>query len=512
MREVLGGLPEPWRVLHSVSWQSQRNGRQGDGEADFVLLHPDHGALVVEVKGGLVCVDEGTWFSTDRHGERHLLKSPYDQAVASKHALHRLLRDTLRSADVPVGHAVALPDVEAYGLGPTANAAITWDRSSTLDIVGAVEATVAHWSMHAALRRADLDSICSMLLPTTMLRPLLRDEIAAVDDALARLTDEQVQILEGLRRNRRAVVYGGAGTGKSVLAVHRAVRLAEQGFRVLLTCFNQPLAQVLATQASAAPSVRVSTFHQLCVSESRAAGMAHRGDGAEWWNEILPSQLSVAAGRNGTSFDAIVVDEGQDFAPDWWLSLQLLLPNPDDDPLHVFADTHQAIYRPGWTPPFEEPAFELTINCRNSRPIAARVARVFEDEPPIRGAEGPEPVFTKINEFKDIGEALRKSLHRILREEHVPAAEVAVLSDSRPVVDLLRMRSFGNLRLGAVGTADLTAETVHRFKGLEAAAILLIVPPGATPDPALLYIGMSRARGFLEIIGDRSVATYLGWA
>jgi DNA replication protein DnaC len=51
--------------------------------------------------------------------------------------------------------------------------------------------------------------------------------------------------MSGLKRNRRAIVYGGPGTGKTVLAVEQACRLSAEGFSVLLTCFNRPLAEAI---------------------------------------------------------------------------------------------------------------------------------------------------------------------------------------------------------------------------------------------------------------------------
>src|SRR5882757_4867463 len=80
-------LSDDWTVLHHVSWQSKRGGRQGDGEVDFVLLHRAHGIIVIEVKGGGIEISEGRWYTTNRHGTKHQIRNPYEQAVASKHAL-----------------------------------------------------------------------------------------------------------------------------------------------------------------------------------------------------------------------------------------------------------------------------------------------------------------------------------------------------------------------------------------------------------------------------------------
>src|ERR1700726_3593250 len=80
-------LDDSWTILQSVRWQAVRGKRQGDGEADFVLLHSRHGLIVVEVKGGGIRVEQGVWFTTNRLGVTEPIKSPFEQAVASKHAL-----------------------------------------------------------------------------------------------------------------------------------------------------------------------------------------------------------------------------------------------------------------------------------------------------------------------------------------------------------------------------------------------------------------------------------------
>ncbi|MDH3378647.1 MAG: NERD domain-containing protein, partial [Gammaproteobacteria bacterium] len=48
---ALADLNPAWTILWSVSWQGERNNREGDGEADFVLINPNHGVIVLEVKG-----------------------------------------------------------------------------------------------------------------------------------------------------------------------------------------------------------------------------------------------------------------------------------------------------------------------------------------------------------------------------------------------------------------------------------------------------------------------------
>ncbi|MCL1599812.1 MAG: NERD domain-containing protein, partial [Actinomycetia bacterium] len=111
---ALEKLPDPWRVFHSVAWQSLRNGRQGDGEADFVLIHPSHGLIVIEAKGGSIQITDGEWFTSGKGGLARI--DPFEQAVSSKHALVNYLKDSI--PDLPwieSGHAVWFPEIKVDG-------------------------------------------------------------------------------------------------------------------------------------------------------------------------------------------------------------------------------------------------------------------------------------------------------------------------------------------------------------------------------------------------------------
>ena len=138
VHRALAQLADPWRVFHSVAWQSVRKGRQGDGEADFVLLHPAHGLIVIEAKGGSIRLENGEWFSIGRGGKHPI--DPFEQAVASKHALVGYLRDSI--PDLPwleVGHGVWFPEVTMSGsLSAQAPDAIVLDRKDLRRPVAAI--------------------------------------------------------------------------------------------------------------------------------------------------------------------------------------------------------------------------------------------------------------------------------------------------------------------------------------------------------------------------------------
>ena len=76
-------------ILQGVRFTDPKN---GDVEADFLVLMPDLGAAVIEVKGGLVSYQDGDWTLTgikDPNYKRRI--HPVDQARKAKHSLRRYL-------------------------------------------------------------------------------------------------------------------------------------------------------------------------------------------------------------------------------------------------------------------------------------------------------------------------------------------------------------------------------------------------------------------------------------
>src|SRR5690606_25622564 len=111
-------------VFYSSPWLgTTADGREIDGEADFVVAHPDFGMLVIEVKGGAVSRDgsTGQWRTRDAYGITHRIKNPVDQARQSKYQLLHKLKESgvWRPRFINARHGVILPDSErpAWDLG-----------------------------------------------------------------------------------------------------------------------------------------------------------------------------------------------------------------------------------------------------------------------------------------------------------------------------------------------------------------------------------------------------------
>jgi superfamily I DNA/RNA helicase len=187
--------------------------------------------------------------------------------------------------------------------------------------------------------------------------------------------------------------------------------------------------------------------------------------------------------------------------------------DPDQGPIYVFADSHQSIYRSDWEPPFDAVPFELTTNCRNTHPISTLVASVFDDAVLDRGADGPEPISVAVQSDEGVVAAVRRLLHKWLNEGGLDIGQVAVLSQRREIVDRLRGAELAGHRLTALGGGGVTCETIHRFKGLEADAVILILDSlESERDLMLAYVGLSRAKSVLAVVAEMDELEHLQMA
>lgn len=512
--EYLRALSDEWTVLHHVAWQSRRGARQGDGEADFVLLHPKKGILVLEVKGGGIRLENGRWRSEDRFGQLHDIKNPFEQATVSKYALIAWLQSRNLDHLVRVGHCVAFPNLNTVPfLGPAAPREITWAQGDLSNIEIAANRVVQHWSLTSSLSKKDVGDIVALLAPTITASKTIRQTAADTEATLLRLTAEQVETFARLRSARGGLVLGGAGTGKTVLAVARALQLARDGFQTALLCFNELLGQELEQRVGSTPNLYASTYHSLCIRELKRIGTKIPGDlTSSFWEKEAPMMLMEACDTGSTRFDAIIVDEGQDFAPDWFASLESTTGRDSLAPFYVFADPRQDLWQRNWRDANERWPFtyELTQNLRNSRPIAEKVARTIGTPGPTRGADGVEPTW-KETRASDTEQAVMAALEQLFDAGFGPK-DVVVLCQTRERATRLRERVVGPYSLGSWGGRGVPVETIARFKGLESEAIVLALEKDDDERlKAVGYVGLSRARSVLIVAGSRQNRKMLNW-
>lgn len=211
-----------------------------------MVADPERGILVVEVKSGEIRRNGRTWWARNKE----LPQSPFVQAASSRHALVRKLRE-LPAWDPTLnpiaGDAVAFPDVDLATagsrlgmLGPDVDPDLILDQRQLVDDAPSAE-RLRDW-LERVLRGFERDStarrppgpngvglLVDLLTEPVELRSMLRNELVSGEREVVRLTTGQYDVLNMLRYHRRASIVGGAGTGKTMLAVEKAQRLAREG-------------------------------------------------------------------------------------------------------------------------------------------------------------------------------------------------------------------------------------------------------------------------------------------
>ncbi|WP_417435556.1 NERD domain-containing protein [Idiomarina abyssalis] len=498
-------------VLHSVVWQSHRNNRQGDGEADFVILWPGRGILILEVKGGGVFLEDGTWYSTDRHGKTHKIKDPFKQAQDSKFALLKFFKRSRKSLKkIPIMHGVVFPDINVEGsISINAPRELIVDKNDLKNPSVSFLRIVEYWNLKYQFPSGYLDIAQKLLAPTIQITRHLSDQIEESERSIIQLTEEQSKVLYSLRRASKAIVYGGAGTGKTILAIEKAKQLEKTGMKVLLLCYNQLLKQKI--KKDLAPSdIVIETFHSFVVSvagKSEATSLNIIGE--NWYENEAASILDSERIKRVANFDAIIIDEAQDFSPVWLEKLTELV--AQNGVLYLFADSHQDLYLRGWEEPPGLSPYDLTVNCRNTSPIAKRVAAIFNDEVSPNLPNGPEPKLIEVDNTDEFFETTLDIVESLL-SDGVTIENISVISNSNPFIRELRQQCVGEYVFTDYLNYGITVESIARFKGLESQVVIALVDEDTQrPITAESYVALSRARSVLYLVSTKSVIEQLAW-
>jgi len=533
-----------WHIIHS-RWSVHGGERNYvEGEADIIVVIPNRGFVVIEVKSHpFQRLVEGCWqYSIDGVRYENHGKMPWWQA---SEVMHRWRKEFVKANigghyGVPCGFAVCFPNCDRSFKFSAGSAHLplgegyldfTIVRGDLDQVAELIEHALVKWARGGT---CDTKRVLEMLAPSgVQFQPLRPDHRTYIADSLIKLTGEQTRAVEGFMANasKGAAIIGGAGTGKSLIARHIAALAGKRGKNVWLLCYNALLAEDHESEL-ARFGVKCATFHGFVRKMVDRFGASigitwpREADGQFLANGV--EDLLMALIRHGKieKLDLLVIDEYQDLSFEQAATLRSL----QAAERLIFCDPRQNLFGPQGAGDLNIPGdfakYQLQLNVRNVREVAACVQRVGNGD--VSAAQLRQcpamavwPEITRPANSKSALAELRAKLHQWLgRDYQMSPRDIAVLCTDKVARDQV-VTSIGNV--GQVGPkrnlsdwkADrgFLVETIGRFKGLDAGAVVLLgaskpESSGAGFTTSDVYVGLSRARFELCIIPSDSAGEF----
>lgn len=370
-------LPDKIQVFYSIRWfETDGNNKRVDSECDFLIFDPSFGFLTIEVKGGTgIEIVDGRWYLSENyngHSEsrRELKCSPYEQAEKSMRHFYNFFVDEFNSVFHGVyGSAVAFPRYAINNsLAQDAPLELTIDINDMSNLAKRINEIFHYWKnqrnitipFSAEQRKRFINVInkrISLSAAAGALIPIKQKEFSKIDFV-------QDSILDILFHYPQVQIIGGAGTGKTFIAIKKALRDIVLEKRVLFLCCNKELSNFVNLMVQSNDLFTCSTYEELMVELI----------GTAYWNSPTNDNgshccfdlLDDNAIKN--KYDSIIVDEAQDFDIDMGLSIRSLLKDEKKSNLYVFYDENQNVFSKDFENAFaiDYPPFILRYNIRNT--------------------------------------------------------------------------------------------------------------------------------------------------
>jgi len=517
-------LDDSFVVFYSRPWLGLTPyGEEIDGECDFLIAHPDKGILAIEVKGGGVAYDpeREQWTSTDRRSFVHNIKNPAMQATKSKYHILDKLNDSpawIRRF-ICARHGVIFPDSEKpdKDLGANIPLNICCFRD---DFEGNLREWVLnrfgehsnHSYREKALGNDGMKALEELLAHPFHLHVPMVNILSLDDRKIETLTHQQFHILELIQDIQRAVISGGAGTGKTVLAMEEAIHCANAGMHVLLTCYNRSLSDDIGNRLKQYKNITVATFHEICSKFATDAGIPipEEKNTKHLFNDIYPEILLHALKvLPEQRFDVIIVDEGQDFKPIWMSALDAALNTNGKGLIRVFLDSNQSVYGNINLIPaeFQLVPIRLTLNLRNTKRIHSIVQDYYSGYTVNSiGPEGVNVEWIPAGSTSEICQKIDERIDQLVSHERLSPSDIAVLMVSeKDINECAPTGLLGGCKCQRANKFEDNAvilDTVRRFKGLESRIVIVASTSDLIDNRELTYVALSRARTHLIVVGD----------
>lgn len=505
--QLADGLPSGYDLFHNVDWSSSAEGRQQVGEIDIAIVSPLGHLLLVEVKSGALEEAEN---SLSKHYTNRSEALDVGRQLRRHHSAitSRLAEDGLRQ--VRVGTLLVLPDHRLATATVAHPAERIVDAGAYPGLCQRVRELLQHEPLPDDTRQRLLDFLSNRFA----VLPDVSSHIGQIGRASTALSAGLATWVPAIEHDSGLfVIEATAGSGKTQLALALMRQAVQAGQRCAYVCFNRALADHMI--AIAPTRAQVMTFHEACVEHARRVGTEPDFSQAGIYAE-LAAALAAATPAMAPRWDLLILDETQDFEPDWVQTMTALL--KAGGRAYLLGDPQQRIY---WREGFElEQAVRIRCldNFRSPRKVVEAINLLgLSDDPVV-----PRSVFAgQLPGFHDYPDSPGAALARVescvreLLAAGFGPDQIAVLTYGRSGSGVLGRETIAGLptrrftgRYDAAGNprwtdGKLLVETLYRFKGQSAPAVILCeidFEQLSEVERRKLFVGMTRAQVRLECV------------
>lgn len=502
--EALHLLSDDYIIFYSTMWHKKNIGGNVQwGEADFTIFNKKKGILVVEVKSGNISYKNNEWYQTRLDtGITHIMQNPLAQADRSKYRFIELLK-----ANLPLGEKcrvekfVWFPSIDnlsnVFDLPLEYSKNIILTSEALINPEKYIERIFDFYNMNCnfCLSELSINRVINILAPEFDLIASPVNKKEEIEYALIKLTDEQTKMLDYLEEQKKATIQGTAGTGKTLIAIEEAKRLAKLGDKVLYLCFNKFLYKSLLSEKIS--NLDINNLHSYLMQ----------------FNNDLDNNKKIVDVLKGITpkyfdYDDIIIDEGQDF-PDDVIEFFDSIASNIKGKFFVFYDKNQLLYNdryPAWIMN-SECKLLLTKNCRNTFQIAVTSNNILNIKTIQNNNSivGEMPVLKIYN--NDYVSILEKCINDIRNDGFRPSEIVILTLENEQNSILTGVKQIGKYYISNKynrSSNEILFTTSRKFKGLESSAVIVIDLNKKTLSNKIeknnFYVATSRARQKLTIL------------
>jgi Nuclease-related domain/UvrD-like helicase C-terminal domain/Uncharacterized conserved protein (DUF2075) len=517
---------EGWVVLHSL--HIARHISKTKGEADFVVLVPNLGIVIIEVKSHQeIRIKQGSWYF-GRDNLPH--ESPFKQGETAMYSIRKHLVQSN-----PIFNRIPFLNVSWF-------TEIDFPKSSQMEyhdwqvlniedlddvagsLLNAIKKGIKHLGAKLGVSNLNGTALNGTMIEaaTQLLRPdfeyAISEKIFRSErrKELLKFAEDQYIALDIALDNRAAIIKGAAGTGKSVLAVELARRFQMQNKKVALFCFNKFLSVELAGQLRDT-HVLVSTIDSFALRLARESNIPLPPNNIEALKSLNLKDLKIST---EDKFDVIIIDEAQDLLNNAFYPIldETVLDGLGNGCWYAFGDLDaQKIYDQSDSIAFvkskigDVPIFTLTRNCRNVIQIGHFAEGLLPTKPKWnsfrRNESHPNPQLIKIDQDQDMTPLLDEVIDSC-KKMGFSYDDIVILSPleiSEPQNIFAESKFAPKFVLGARKSGQISFTSISKFKGLESPCIILLdlelLKSWSNKDD-LLYVALTRATDRLVILAN----------